>query len=131
MAFKIDQRNVFEELGLDKLVELSTAFYTRVYADPDPGFRGMFPDDMAGAIQNQYEFLCQRFGGPQLYSERKGHPALRQRHAKFEITKARAAHWLDLMQLSLDEVGIKDNFAREALDEFFAHTAEFLVNKEG
>lgn len=32
---------------------------------------------MDDAIQNQYEFFIQRFGGPDLYSKRKGHPALK------------------------------------------------------
>lgn len=129
MTFRIDQQNHFEQLGLDKLIELSTAFYTRVYADPDPQWRAMFPDDMQSAIQNQYEFFCQRLGGPQLYSDRKGHPALRARHVKFAITAARAEQWLEHMRLALDDVGIEGEQA-EALMEFFQHTAHFLVNRE-
>lgn len=129
MTFRIDQQNLFEQIGLEKLIELSTAFYTRVYADPDPLWRAMFPDDMDSAIQNQYEFFCQRLGGPQLYSVRKGHPALRARHAKFPITPARAEQWLDHMRLALTDVGIEGETA-EALLEFFEHTARFLVNAE-
>ncbi|MCC7478086.1 globin [bacterium] len=127
MSFRIDQQNHFEQLGLEKLIQLSTAFYTRVYADPDPQWRAMFPDDMDSAIQNQYEFFCQRLGGPQLYSQRKGHPALRARHAKFAITPARAEQWLGHMRLALQDVGIEGEQA-SALLEFFEHTAHFLVN---
>ena len=77
--FKIYDSNTFEELGPELIVRLSTAFYNRVYDDPDEWFTSMFPPDKGQAIQNQYEFFIQRFGGPQLYSQRKGHPALRQR----------------------------------------------------
>jgi truncated hemoglobin YjbI len=129
VSFRIDQTNHFEQLGLEKLIQLSTAFYTRVYADPDPQWRAMFPDDMDSAIQNQYEFFTQRLGGPQLYSQRKGHPALRARHVKFAITSDRAVQWLGHMRLALADVGIEGEQA-EALMEFFEHTAHFLVNRE-
>ena len=62
----------------------------QVFDDDDPEhydtfrvwFEGTSKED---AIQNQYEFFIQRFGGPPLFSERKGHPALRARHARFGI----------------------------------------------
>lgn len=125
--FKIDQRNLYEELGLEKIKELSRAFYTKVYADKDPEFRGMFPDDMESAIQNQYEFFAQRFGGPPLYSTRKGHPALRARHARFSITRQFAERWLGYMRHAMVEVGIPPD-ARDALDEYMTHTAAFMQN---
>lgn len=125
--FRIDETCLYDELGADKIVELSTAFYTRVYADPDPVWRSLFPDDMAGAIQNQYEFFIQRLGGPPLYSQRKGHPALRARHARFAITKEFAAKWIGHMSAALDEVGITGDAADKLL-EFFTDTAFFLQN---
>jgi len=125
--FSIDDVNLYEQLGHDKLVALSTAFYNKVYADTEPSFRGQFPKDKAGAIQNQYEFFIQRLGGPELYSERKGHPALRDRHARFSITKAHADKWLAYMREAMDEVGIPDD-ARKRMDEFFTDVAYFLQN---
>jgi truncated hemoglobin YjbI len=125
--FKMDNYNLYEELGLAKLVELSTIFYRRVYADTDPWFRNMFPDDMESAIQNQYEFFAQRMGGPQMYSARKGHPALRARHAQFPITKRAADRWLEHMTATLDELEI-EGVQREAMLEFFTDTAYFLQN---
>lgn len=127
--YKVDQRKVFEELGLEKIVELSTAFYRRVGEDPDPAFRRLFPPDLHDAIQNQYEFFTQRFGGPQLYTQRKGHPALRARHAPFRITAELALHWLEHMRAAMAEVGITGETAA-ALDEYFADTAIFLVNTD-
>jgi truncated hemoglobin YjbI len=82
---------------------------------------------MQSAIQNQYEFFIQRLGGPALYSQRKGHPALRARHARFPITKEFAARWIGHMSAALDEVGIAGDTA-DRLMEFFTDTAFFLQN---
>ena len=125
--FSIDKFNVYEELGHDKFVELSTCFYKKVYADKEPSFRGMFPADMDSAIQNQYEFFIQRMHGPPLYSERKGHPALRGRHAHFQITRAHADKWLSYMREAMVEVGIAET-TRLIMDEFFTDVAYFLQN---
>lgn len=125
--FSIDDVNLYELLGRDKLVALSTCFYDKVYADTEPGFRGQFPKDKEGAIQNQYEFLIQRLHGPELYSQRKGHPALRERHARFTITKAHAEKWLGYMRAAMDEVEIPDD-PRRRLDEYFTDVAFFLQN---
>ncbi|MFW5688657.1 MAG: globin [Spirochaetota bacterium] len=125
--FRIDEMNLYERLGLDTIKTLSRTFYTKVYQDKDPSFRGMFPDNMEMAIQNQYEFFAQRLGGPPLYSSRKGHPALRARHAHFSITRQHAERWLGYMRKAMLEVGIPDD-ARAALDEFFTDTAYFRQN---
>jgi len=125
--FSIDDVNLYEQLGHAKFVELSTCFYRKVYADTEPSFRGMFPKDMDSAIQNQYEFFIERMHGPELYSERKGHPALRARHERFAITKAHAEKWLTYMRQAMVEVGIPDD-ARARMDEFFTDVAHFLRN---
>jgi truncated hemoglobin YjbI len=127
VSFSIDEVNLHDQLGRDTLVALSTRFYDLVYADTEPAFRGMFPKDKAGAIQNQYEFLIQRLGGPPVYSERKGHPALRARHDRFAIGKAQADKWLVYMRQALDHETIPAD-ARTRLDEFFTDSASFLQN---
>lgn len=62
--FKIDQINVYESLGKEKIIQLSTAFYNRVYADDDEEHFNTFRVSFQGipkeqAIQNQYEFFIQ------------------------------------------------------------------------
>ena len=127
MRLRIDDDNIFEQLGLAKLQELSTEFYRRVQADEDPEFKAIFTRDLSEAVQNQFEFFAQRFGGPALYTQRKGHPALRGRHANFRITKRAAERWVLHMREAMDTVGIPAGI-RERMDEFFVSTAEFLVN---
>ena len=45
----------------------------RVYEDEEEWFREIFSGSRKeDAIQNQYEFLVQRMGGPPLFSQRRG-----------------------------------------------------------
>eukprot|EP00897_Mesotaenium_endlicherianum_P002444 jgi/Mesen1/2227/ME000152S01311 len=127
-AFKIDEVNLYERLGHDTFVKLSTNFYDRVYADEEQWFRSIFANaTKADAIQNQYEFFIQRMGGPPLYSQRKGHPALIGRHGPYAVTSSGAARWLHHMKAALEATPEIDADAHERMLFFFRHTAHFLV----
>lgn len=125
-AFAIDDENLFEKLGLQTFINLSTDFYNRVYNDEEEWFRSIFANSKKeDAIQNQYEFFVQRMGGPPLYSERRGHPALIGRHRPFPVTHRAAERWLHHMQQALDS--IEDSESKTKMMNFFKHTAFFLV----
>ena len=81
---------------------------------------------MKDTIQNQYEFFIQRTGGPPLYSQRKGHPALIGRHATFDISLKNVKIWLQYMRESLDAIEAIDNDSKERLWNYLQHTAYFL-----
>jgi len=128
-AFLIDSVNLYTVLGRNGVVALSTAFYNRVYSDTENQW---FMDIFDGhtkeeSIQNQYEFFIQRWGGPPLYSQRKGHPALKARHVNFKVTPRSAVRWLQHMSAAMDDVKIPDH-VRPAMKQFFNHVAAFLVN---
>lgn len=125
--YKIDTYNLFEKLGIDKLKELATTFYNRIYEDDNKEFLAMFPPNKEMAIQNHYEFFTQRLGGPSLYSDRKGHPALRRRHKSFPITQEFADHWLGIMKWAMEEVEIPREYFQDIYD-YIEDTANFLVN---
>ncbi|KAK4747046.1 hypothetical protein SAY87_026083 [Trapa incisa] len=127
-AFAIDSTNLFEKLGLQTFVNLSTKFYTRVYDDDEEWFRSIFAGSKKeDAIRNQYEFFVQRMGGPPLYSQRKGHPALIGRHRPFPVTHLAAERWLQHMQQALDSTPEIDPDSKTKMMNFFRHTAFFLV----
>ncbi|XP_030543113.1 two-on-two hemoglobin-3 [Rhodamnia argentea] len=127
-AFAIDGTNLFQKLGLPTFVNLSTNFYTRVYDDEEEWFRSIFANSKKEeAIQNQYEFFVQRMGGPPLYSQRKGHPALIARHRPFPVTRQAAERWLHHMQQALDSIPEIDDDSKTKMMNFFRHTAFFLV----
>ncbi|CAI0441534.1 unnamed protein product [Linum tenue] len=128
-AFAIDSTNLFQKLGLQAFINLSTNFYTRVYDDEEEEwFRSIFANSKKEeAIQNQYEFFVQRMGGPPLYSQRKGHPALIGRHRPFPVTHRAAERWLHHMQNALDSTPEIDPESKVIMMNFLRHTAFFLV----
>jgi hemoglobin len=76
-------------------------FYEGVAADPE--LRAMYPDDDLGPAERRLLlFLEQYWGGPTTYSEERGHPRLRMRHAPYVIDEAARDRWLDSMRAALD-----------------------------
>ncbi|EFN55622.1 hypothetical protein CHLNCDRAFT_35393 [Chlorella variabilis] len=127
-AFAVDQVNLVERLGQEVFLSLSREFYDRVYADPDPSFHAVFAHSpKETAIRNNFEFLVQRFGGPPLYSQRKGHPALPRRHAPHDCSEATAERWMMHMDAALAAVPEVDADSRQRLHAYFRHTCFFLV----
>jgi hemoglobin len=72
-------------------------------------------------------FLIQYFGGPTTYSEERGHPRLRMRHAPFVIGEAERNAWVTDMLGALDEIGVAEP-AYSAMKEYFQRGAEFMMN---
>ena len=81
---------------------LVAGFYGRV--DDDPVLRPLYPGgDLAPAARRLRLFLEQYWGGPPTYSEERGHPRLRRRHAPFRVDGAASDRWLAHMRAALDE----------------------------
>mmetsp|Transcript_38506 Transcript_38506/g.80690 ORF Transcript_38506/g.80690 Transcript_38506/m.80690 type:complete len:179 (+) Transcript_38506:100-636(+) len=111
---------------------LSTLFYKRVFADTDhPWFLGIFATSTSTeAIDNQYRFLVQTFGGEELYKEKKGkYTRLVGRHANYKIGLEAAERWMYHMELAIDEHEAlkEDEEAREVLKMYFRFTAFYIV----
>lgn len=121
-------QTLYQQIGAEKIEELVNAFYPRVYADPNliPIFQG----DMAEIMHKQRLFLIQFTGGPPLYSQEYGPPAMRRRHLPFEITPTRAKSWLRCMREAMEEVGLMDNPAGQFFYERLTQVAYHMVNTE-
>lgn len=119
--------NLYHLIGAGKLSALSTAFYTRVYAD-EPWFRAIFANTTrAAAEQNQRDFLAQEFGGPRAYEARKGHTALIGRHGPYTVDARAAQRWVALMFSAIDDVAINGQL-KQLLRGYFSHMAYFIVH---
>ena len=82
---------------------LVARFYAGVREDPV--LRPMYPaDDWEGAETRLRMFLEQYWGGPRTYSEERGHPRLRMRHAPFAIGAAARDAWLTHMRAAVDSL---------------------------
>jgi hemoglobin len=73
----------------------------------DPVLRPLYPDDdWDGAEARLRSFLEQYWGGPRTYSEHRGHPRLRMRHAPFAIREVERDAWLTHMRAAVDSLAL-------------------------
>mmetsp|Transcript_11065 Transcript_11065/g.31807 ORF Transcript_11065/g.31807 Transcript_11065/m.31807 type:complete len:178 (-) Transcript_11065:162-695(-) len=125
--------NLFHRLGgTDGWELLSTLFYDRVFADKsNPWFLNIFASSSkAEAIENQYRFFVQTFGGPDLYRQKKGkYTRLVGRHANYPIGHRAADRWVFHMNAALEEHPklVDDDEALGALKDYFLYTAHYIV----
>lgn len=118
--------------GPDGFLTLATKFYDKVFADKEnPWFLGIFASSTKSeAVDNQYRFLVQSFGGDELYKEKKGkYTRLVGRHANYQITSDAAERWLVHMNGAIDEHEElkQDEEAKEYLKKYFRYTAFYIV----
>ena len=84
-----DAASVYERIGEAGFADLVGRFYAKVRGDDLIG--PMYPPgDWDAAERRLRMFLVQRFGGPSTYTDERGHPRLRMRHAPFPIDRAAA-----------------------------------------
>jgi hemoglobin len=123
----MDDGDVYNAIGEDGFARLTAAFYAQVPADGilGPMYQG---SDLDAAERRLRDFLVFRFGGPQRYVERRGHPRLRARHAPFPIDGAARDRWVALMDKALDAAALPSD-AEGVLRAFFHDTAAFLINR--
>ena len=68
--------------GHETFRRLVHEFYHGVAGDPE--LRALYPEEDLGPAEERLRmFLEQYWGGPTTYSEQRGHPRLRMRHAPF------------------------------------------------
>ncbi|HUD69770.1 MAG TPA: globin [Acidimicrobiales bacterium] len=117
---------LYERVGGEAFfVALVARFYAGVAADPL--LRPMYPDDLTDARDHLALFLVQYWGGPRTYSDTRGHPRLRMRHAPFVVDDAARDAWLSHMHDALDAVEL-DADVRGEFDSYFEMAANQLRN---
>ena len=105
--------------GHEFFAQLVADFYAGVAGDDV--LRPMYPEaDLAPAAERLRLFLAQYWGGPTTYSEQRGHPRLRMRHAPYEVDPQARDRWLLHMRAALD--------ARELPPELDAQMWNYLYN---
>jgi len=109
-----------------------TALVERFYAgvSADPLLRPLYPDDLTGPKAHLALFLGQYWGGPRRYSEERGHPRLRMRHAPFVIGEAQADAWLRHMTDAVHAAGLAPADQEDLLG-YLSMAARSLINSPG
>jgi hemoglobin len=115
--------------GAETFARLVHVFYQGVAEDPV--LRPLYPEaDLSGAEERLRMFLEQYWGGPRTYSERRGHPRLRMRHAPFAVDRAAHDAWLRHMRAALDELDLHPD-AEKLLWDYLVMAAGSMVNTAG
>jgi hemoglobin len=101
-------------------------FYEGVAADPV--LSAMYPeDDLGPAAERLRMFLEQYWGGPTTYSDLRGHPRLRMRHAPYVIDDDARERWLVHMEAALTDQGLPPDLSDE-MWRYFTMAAFSMVN---
>jgi hemoglobin len=122
-------RTFFDEIGGLPVIEgIVARFYEGVAGDEV--LAPMYPaDDLADgtAAWRLTMFLAQYWGGPTTYSQERGHPRLRMRHAPFAVTPRAKEHWLMHFRAGLDAANLSPDLDAQFWD-YVTHAAQFMVN---
>lgn len=119
--------NIYEAAGGAETFRLLVErFYAGVAGDPV--LRPLYPEaDLAGAARRLRMFLIQYWGGPAAYSEERGHPRLRMRHAPFVIGEREREAWMHHMREALNSLDLPRP-VRDALLNYFEVASTAMIN---
>lgn len=119
----------YDEIGgLATMRRIVDRFYEGVAEDPL--LRPMYPEEDLGPARERFTlFLAQYWGGPGTYSEQRGHPRLRMRHAPFAVTPEARDAWLKHFRVALDEVALTPEQDTQFW-EYVTHAAQFMINSD-
>jgi hemoglobin len=121
--------HLYAVVGEQRFRQLVAAFYRRIPGDDIIG--PMYERrDLKAAEDRLADFLIQRFGGPDTYSQRRGHPRLRMRHGPFRIDQKARDRWMELMEGAIAEADLPAE-ALPVLRSFLHDAATFLINHAG
>ena len=115
--------------GAETFRAIVSTFYQLVREDEI--LRPLYPeDDLDGAEERLRMFLEQYWGGPRTYSDQRGHPRLRMRHAPFKVGPLERDAWLRCMHTAVGEVDSRtlDDAHRQVLLNYLEMAAQSMVN---
>jgi hemoglobin len=118
----------YEAIGGHQTFEqLVHRFYQGVATDPV--LRALYPDEDLGPAEERLRmFLEQYWGGPRTYSDRRGHPRLRMRHAPFAVTPTARDRWLTHMRAAVDTLDLPEEYDK-VLWDYLEMAAHSMVNQ--
>ncbi|MGH3624123.1 MAG: globin, partial [Sciscionella sp.] len=95
------QENLYNAIGGEQAFRrIVGRFYAEVAEDEV--LRPVYPEEDLGPAEERLRlFLMQYWGGPHTYSDQRGHPRLRMRHAPFKIGPIERDAWLRCMRIAV------------------------------
>jgi hemoglobin len=119
--------NFYQAVGGEETFRrIVSRFYAQVAVDEI--LRPLYPEeDLGPATERLTLFLIQYWGGPHTYSDQRGHPRLRMRHAPFRISPIERDAWLKNMRIAVDEEKLPEEY-RTQLWQYLEMAAQSLLN---
>ncbi|MEV7414688.1 globin [Streptomyces sp. NPDC089919] len=123
----VQEQTFYDQVGGEETFRrLVRRFYEGVAGDPL--LRPMYPEEDLGPAEERFTlFLMQYWGGPSTYSDNRGHPRLRMRHAPFQVDRAAHDAWLSHMRVAVDELGLAPEL-EEQLWRYLTYAAASMIN---
>lgn len=117
----------YEQVGGEATFhQIVARFYEEVAKDEL--LRPLYPEEDLGPAEERLRlFLMQYWGGPHTYSDQRGHPRLRMRHAPFKIGPAERDAWLRCMRIAVDEAQLAPQH-RDQLWQYLEMAANSMMN---
>jgi hemoglobin len=119
---------IYAQMGQANIFRMLADFYAEL---EQSSIRFMFPQDMQKASEKSAAFFVGLLGGPPLYHERYGNPAMRARHRPFPIDEVARQVWLDCFEAVLADAVTKYDFPAEHLPgfhDFLRGFSRWMVN---
>jgi hemoglobin len=112
---------IYAAMGEEAIVAMMEAFYAELAQSPT--LRRMFPqtpEALVRAAHRSAAFFIGIMGGPPLYQQMYGNPAMRARHMPFPIDEAARREWLRCFNVVLAIAPARFNFPPEHMPGFQA-----------
>jgi len=127
-------QSLFDLLGSEpeatnQIRAIVEAFYDVMDSDEKAKpIRQMHPEDLTSSREKLFMFLYGWTGGPQLYTERYGHPFLRRRHLPFKIGEEERDQWIYCMTKGLFNLKMEEEKIKALLNALYP-IADFMRNQ--
>ena len=120
-------QTIYEAVGgAESLLRLASAWHIQVLEDEvvshafSHGYHPQHTERLAA-------YWAEALGGPTTYSDQRGHPRLRMRHAPFAVTPTARDHWLTHFRAALDDADLTPEQDAQFWD-YVTHAAQFMIN---
>ncbi len=124
------EETFYEAIGGRATIELIVDVFYQGVAQ-DEVLRPMYPEeDLGPAAERLTMFFEQYWGGPTTYSQLRGHPRLRARHAPYVVNEEAKDRWLKHLRAGLDAARLEPEHDRQFW-EYAVRAAHFMINAPG
>ncbi|WP_394132354.1 group II truncated hemoglobin [Shewanella maritima] len=125
-----EQSNAYELIGGEVVIQqIAHEFYQHMQQnEATQELLSLHRAPIEKSEQKLFEFLSGWLGGPQLYQQKYGHPALRARHMPFAIDESMRDQWMLCMNAAINQC-VKKPEHRQAIIQAISTLADHMRNQ--